>query len=180
MPAPHRLFFAIVPPEAVRARIARLALAKQQELAVGGRLLDPARYHVTLQFLGGFACAEPDELTLARAAGATLRFAAFDLVLDQLASFPRRQQSPFHLGCRLPPVPLLQLQRQLRGCLQAAGWSQPLGTAFVPHLTLAYGRRALPAPVAVGPIGWQVADVRLYRSSTGQPGFALLGQWPAT
>lgn len=179
MPAAHRLFFAITPPTAVRERIAALAKEWQPAHGIGGRLLDAGRYHLTLQFLGGFDEAEPPQLALAHAAGNELRFAPFELSLDRLGSFPRRQQSPFYLGCLEVPDALQALYGQIRSHLRSVGWTQPLGRGFVPHLTLAYGRHALPLPVAVPPVSFAVDAVQLYRSSTGQSGFSRLGQWLA-
>lgn len=179
MPAAHRLFFAITPPTAVRERIAALAKEWQQAQGIGGRLLDAGRYHLTLQFLGGFNECDPPQLALACAAGSALRFAPFELALDQLGSFPRRQQSPFFLGCSETPETLQTLHGQLRSHLRSLGWTQPLGRGFVPHLTLAYGRHALPAAVAVEPVAFTVAAVQLYRSSTGQARFTQLDEWRA-
>lgn len=179
MPQPHRLFFAVTPPAALRDRITALARGWQQAQGVGGRLLDSGRYHLTLQFLGGFGEAEPPQLPMALVAGNALRFTPFDVVLDQLGSFPRRQQSPFFIGCSQIPDALFALYGQIRSHLRAAGWTQPLGRGFVPHLTLAYGRHALAFPVAVPAMSFTVDSVQLYRSSTGQVPFALLGEWPA-
>ena len=53
----YRLFFALLPDEATRARIHQAAVQLQAQHAPRGRWIDPGRYHLTLQFLGSYRVA---------------------------------------------------------------------------------------------------------------------------
>ena len=66
----YRLFFALLPDEATRARIHQAAVQLQAQHAPRGRWIDPGRYHLTLQFLGDFDGPSTGIATLARHAAA--------------------------------------------------------------------------------------------------------------
>ncbi len=178
--AAHRLFFALVPSFEARRQLAALAADLQQQSQLRARWLAPARYHLTLQFLGSFERIEAEPRAVALAAGAALRFSPFELRLDHLFSFPRRHQPPWVLGLGNPPPALFALREQLRDALRAAHWPAALDQRFHPHLSLAYGHRALDAPLPITAIAWPVDRVLLYQSSSGQVEFLRLGEWRAT
>jgi RNA 2',3'-cyclic 3'-phosphodiesterase len=50
----HRLFFALWPNDATRDALAATAQAVRQRQHPAGRWNRPSRFHVTLQFLGGY------------------------------------------------------------------------------------------------------------------------------
>lgn len=67
----HRLFFALLPGLALRSEIAGAASGLERVHRSGGRLLQPERYHLTLNFLGDFQPLPPSLVAAARAAGDT-------------------------------------------------------------------------------------------------------------
>ena len=76
----HRLFFALVPDDAVRRRVQEL----QRQLAGSGRAVTPANLHVTLAFLGMHEAAViPDVCDIA----SRLVFPRCRVVLDCLGQF---------------------------------------------------------------------------------------------
>ncbi|HET6431301.1 2'-5' RNA ligase family protein [Dyella sp.] len=83
----HRLFFALVPPEPVREQIAATARTLREEGNIQARWVQPARYHVTLAFLGDHPSLRPSLLEAARAAIGKVRVAPFTWQADQVASF---------------------------------------------------------------------------------------------
>ena len=82
----HRLFFALWPTDEVRAALAQ-AVDASALLRDAGRRVAPAKYHITLHFLGGWPTPPDAVLERARAAAATLRCAPFHLVVERAGGF---------------------------------------------------------------------------------------------
>ena len=146
----HRLFFALVPPPAVRERIAQAAAAVERSHPSGGRLLKPDRYHVTLRFLGDFDPLPPSLPDAARAAGDAVPLRAFELLLDHAGSFGRN-------GVRWlggPPNDALRALWSDLGDALARQGVRVLREGFVPHLTIARDARAPLAHVPIEPGSW--------------------------
>jgi 2'-5' RNA ligase len=168
----HRLFFALVPPPAVRARIAQAAAAVEQAHPSGGRLLKPDRYHVTLRFLGDFDPLPPSLPGAARAAGDASKLRRFGLRLDHAGSFGRN-------GVRWlggPPNDALQALWSELGDALARQGVRVLREGFVPHLTIARDARAPLAHVPIEPISWPVDGFALIESRPGRP-YEILQRW---
>ncbi|MGN6740009.1 RNA 2',3'-cyclic phosphodiesterase [Dyella sp.] len=172
----HRLFFALVPPEAVREQMAAVAHALREGGAIEARWVKPARYHVTLAFLGDHASLRPSLLEAARAAVGKVRVAPFIWSPDQVASFTGRRP-PCVLRSTHASQALQTLWEQLRRELSLVRLGGRIERSFAPHVTLAYGLRDLPAPIAVAPIAWPVDRVVLLHSEVGSSNYETLGSW---
>jgi 2'-5' RNA ligase len=175
VPPRHRLFFALVPGAGLRERFAAAASELRERFEPEGNWTRPARFHVTLRFLGEAPELRDPWLRAALDAGAAVRQAGFGLVFDHAASFPG-PRPPWVLRCREPADAI----RRLGQALSVPGVAAGLGTAqdFVPHLTvLRHADRALPV-TPIEPIDWRVADFALLHSLPGAaPAYQELGRW---
>lgn len=171
------LFFALRPPAAVAqaARTAADALAAQHP---GARLVSPARLHVTLHYLGQFAGLPPSLLARAQRAAHSLRIAPFALAFDRVASFggQRRDLPAVALGGGDGTAGVLALHRALAAALVAE--KLPADPRFTPHITLFYGRDAVPDQPLPVPLAWQADALWLLRSVRGEPRYREEGCWP--
>ncbi|MDQ2702802.1 MAG: RNA 2',3'-cyclic phosphodiesterase [Pseudomonadota bacterium] len=170
----QRLFFALLPDTALRARIAETAANLERSRGSGGRLLKPERYHLTLQFLGDFQPLPPALVAAARAAGDATPMQAFDLVLDHAGSFPGSRV--WWLGGQ-PSDALQALWEGLGTQLLRAG-ARPQRGAFTPHVTLVRDARRQIEPMAIDPLHWRVGGFALVESRPGQP-YDILQRWGA-
>jgi 2'-5' RNA ligase len=175
--ATHRLFFALWPGDDVRraigARAAEVALA----CAPGGRPSAPARYHLTLQFLGTFKPLPEALVERAVAAADGVRAQAFSLVLDRVGSFERNRV--WWLGLDAAPPGLRSLHERLGVALAASGLSPAEDAArFIPHLTLGRKLQQRLQPRAIDPLDWPVRDFVLVDSAAGAPDYRIVRRWP--
>lgn len=109
----------------------------------GARWVEPDNYHVTLRFIGDIDDALAREIA---AALAEVRRQAFDLRLEDLASFGGRK--PRAVVAKVPPAgPLMELQSEQEHLMQRLGL-QPEGRRYTPHVTLARMRDASNRDVA--------------------------------
>ena len=170
----HRLFFALRPQDeeihAVQARAAAL-----QASHPGTRWLRPARYHLTLLYLGESAGRREDWIAQARSAAREVRGAAFDLVLDRLQALGNPRNPALALVGNAPPA-LQALHQDLRQRLLRAGFAR-LSAQLLPHLTLGYARPH-PALVPVTPLRLRPAGFCLLLGVDGQADYECLGEWP--
>jgi len=174
----HRLFLALLPDAATRARVAQAAAAlRSAQPGLRARWVNPARYHATLHFLGDHASLRQDVVAAATTAAQALRTPAFEWVLDQAAGF-RGRQPPCILRSASVPAPLQQLWHELRHALLLAGQGRHLEAGFTPHVTLAYSHGTVPGVTPIAPLVWPVDRVALLHSVVGQPDYQLLAQWP--
>lgn len=162
----QRLFFALWPDAPTRQRLVAAVAALRARHATAGRWLDPARYHLTLHFLGDFAPLAPALVAQVCAAAQAVDAPAFALRLDQAGSFASRDH-PWWLGCGAPPPALFELWRQLDSALDRAGVPRESCRDFVPHLTvLRRARLALPV-TELEPLVWPVDAFVLVASAAG-------------
>lgn len=170
-----RLFFALWPDEAAKAKLSAQAKALQSQCA--GHAVQPANLHLTLAFLG----ATPDARRAAiEAAAGRVTGCRFELRLARLGQW----RDIIWAGCAAPPPALLTLVADLHRELVACGCVlEP--RPFQPHLTLlrkaAHG--CLPAheslPRLAEPIAWAVVDWCLVASQlgTGSVQYQELARW---
>ncbi|MBM7131777.1 RNA 2',3'-cyclic phosphodiesterase [Dyella mobilis] len=174
----HRLFFALVPDDAVRSDIQRVATwLYEQHPELGARWLKPERFHATLNFLGDFPQLPEDVVEVAKRAAQRVRALPFDWTLDHAASF-RGREPPCVLRSNVVPEPLSALWRDVNAALKETGLHWPLERSFTPHVTLAYARQLLPDPVAIAPIAWQIRNFVLIHNVVGRGSYQMLGDWP--
>lgn len=159
-----RLFVAVDVPDAVRDAIAA-ACAPLRDRAPDARWVDPARWHLTLAFLGSVERERVPAISAALTA-ATAAAAVPHVALDGRAGTFRRQV----LWAGLAPSPELDaLAAAVRAELTDVGIAFD-DKPFRPHLTLARapGRGRLPAGLETayqGPaLAWDVTEVALVRS----------------
>jgi 2'-5' RNA ligase len=165
-----RLFFAVIPDEATRERIARAAGALVLEPA---RLVPRSNYHSTLAFVGEIPAASIPAL---REVGAAQAAAAFSMRLDTFDFWPK----PAVVVARASTVPasLEALWQRLHQDLAAHGWAlNP--KRLRPHVTLAKQVTRSPAFPAVSVV-WEARDFSLMSSDTRgpQPVYTVLDTWP--
>jgi RNA 2',3'-cyclic 3'-phosphodiesterase len=172
----RHLFFALSPDPALRTAMA--AEAAHLHAAWGGRATTPAKLHMTLRFLQGFADPLPEDVVAAaRAAGDAVANApdsngAFAFELDRADRFGRRVG---WLGCAVTPRPLQALHDALTAACRAHGVPMREDERFVPHVTIVRDpKRAV--PMAIAPLAWHVAGFELMASAEGA--YEVLGRWP--
>lgn len=175
----HRLFFALVPPDAVCNRIAAVATALREQGGLAGRWVRPARYHLTLAFLGDHVNLGDVLLASARAAGEAVaaQTAPFAWRADRIDSFRGRQPPCVLRGGEAAPD-LQALWGGLRRELARRALDSHMDRNFVPHVTLAYAERTLPAPVMLEEaVEWPVDALVLLHGEVGHHDYRSLGRW---
>lgn len=175
----HRLFFALLPDTATRARMADAASVLRDRHQAGGRLIGAHRYHLTLHFLGDADRFEEPRAQAAQAAAADVAATAFELRLDRAGSF-RNRSIPWWLGCEQPPSELQALWDRLGVALAKRGVRVEGGSSLTPHVTIVRDAAGpLHPPVEIEPIVWRVTDFALIHSQLGsRNAYTVLGQWP--
>jgi RNA 2',3'-cyclic 3'-phosphodiesterase len=170
----RRLFFALWPADAVRARLAAAA----QSYAGLGRAIAARNLHVTVAFLG----AVPEErlehvVEIARSTQKLTLNGMFMLHLDRL-EFWRRSSLVALTATQVPPE-LLKIVGGLRAGLRERGFQLQEHDAFRPHVTLVRDVARGPAAVAVTPVQWPVESFALVESQVGQRGsqYSVLDEW---
>lgn len=171
-PSTLRLFFALWPDGALRARLGR-----HQALwpwAPPARPTPENKLHLTLLFMDGVPA---DQLGAVRELGEAVsrEWTDFDLLLDRAAAW--RQGGIAHLAPSQIPPELRDLHTTLAA--QAAQRGLPFDARpYAPHVTL--GRRAgmLTPPGTFAPLHWPVRGFALVQSVLGTGRYDLLGRWP--
>ncbi|WP_460876906.1 RNA 2',3'-cyclic phosphodiesterase [Rhodanobacter koreensis] len=177
----HRLFFALMPDDATRERLAGVAGAfRVSRPGLRARWIHPDRYHATLHFLGDHAALRPSLVDGAIAAADKIGVAPFTWMLDGVTSF-RGREPPCVLRGVETCEPLLRLWSTLGKALALAGQGARLERNFTPHVTLAYSHGTMLEPAEVEAeveaVEWPVTDFVLVHSVVGQGGYQILGRW---
>lgn len=178
----HRLFFAVLPDAAALPAMAGVVDGLKSANAIRGRWTAPAKYHLTVQFLGDHRA--PDALIeQAVAAAGGIEFAAFLLAFDRIATFRGRYQLPCVLRCtRECEEVVVALSARLGSALARLGIERE-ERRFIPHLTVAYADRML-QDMSIEPIEWRAREFVLVDSHVGRDRHEVIGRWafaePAT
>jgi len=164
-----RLFVAIPVPQAVRDEAARVA-SLLAPVIPRARWVPPQNVHLTLAFLGEVSEPAPVFEAIESVARATGRCSIF---LDGAGCFPsERRARVVWLGLGGETDALANAASEVRGALV------PLGIAiedrpFAAHLTIGRlrepARLLTPLPVDVDPVGFEVAEITVYRSRLQRP-----------
>ena len=166
----RRLFFALWPSDAVRARLA----AEVQAHAALGRAIPARNLHVTVVFLG----AVPEE-RVARVVeiGKLTLLVRFLLHLDRL-EFWRRSNLVCLSAQRTPPQ-LQGIVDRLHAGLRENGFELHAHETFRPHVTLVRDVARGPVAAAIAPLQWPVGSLALIESKVGQRGseYTVLEEW---
>lgn len=156
-----RIFAGVWPPD----RVVRVLSALQRPHVPGVRWTDPARWHVTLAFLGEV----PDDAVPALGA-------ALVEVAARAAGPPEATLGPAVavLGRGVLCVPVAGLDQLALTTREALVGDAARPGPFSGHLTLARakGRRRMPAALAGEQVqaSWRVGELRLVASTTGADG----------
>ncbi|AHE97906.1 RNA 2',3'-cyclic phosphodiesterase [Thioalkalivibrio paradoxus] len=164
----RRVFFALWPDDALRARLARLS----RDLHANGRLVPVEHLHLTLAFAG--VVATPVVTRIARDADRLVR-PAVRLTLDHLGHFRRPRIA--WVGPSETPAALDALAQSLSGICRDAG-VQMDDRPFRPHVTLRrFVTRMTSGPIE--PIDWVAPEMVLIESGRGgHPGpYRVLQRW---
>jgi 2'-5' RNA ligase len=173
----HRLFFAAHPHASVLDAIGRAAAKLREAKLIRGRWTQPAKYHLTLRFLGDFREPVADIITQASAAAATLRATPFEVVLDRVTTFRGRFQAPCVLRCAPASEQAVRaVWSALGDALADLGADHRIDNRFIAHVTIAYGDRMLQEPIAIEPIVWRVDEFTLMDSHKSQ--YRVEARWP--
>ncbi len=151
--AGHKLFFALWPDEDARQALVRL------QQGVQGRLIPPAKLHLTMAFLGQ---QPPDALPLLLGILQATPVPPLRLEIDCYGYFRRPRIA--WAGMRAPPPALLEAQAGLMARLEAAGFSAATHGAFKPHITLAREAKEAPGEFSHAPVVWEVEGLALVES----------------
>ena len=166
----RRLFFALWPTDAVRARLA----AASEAHAALGRVIAARNLHVTVVFLG----AVPQERVAdVRAAAKLTLIGKFMLHLDRM-EFWRRSNLIALTAANTPPQ-LLTIVAGLRAGLRECSFELSEHDTFRPHVTLVRDVVRGPVVAGVSPVQWPVESFALVESKVGQRGseYTVLDEW---
>jgi 2'-5' RNA ligase len=170
----HRYFFAILPPESISAWIYRRGKATRKQYELAGRVIAPERLHISLHLAESSEQeATPERLEQLSALASSVRFPAFDVVLDRALSFRGGDSHPFVLvgGAGL---------EELRSFHRMLGAALGLGTArFTPHLTVLYDKILIPEH-PIMPVMWKACEFALVHSYAGLSRHVIIDRWPLT
>lgn len=165
----QRLFFALWPDAAVRARIE--AVARDLPLRAGRRIPAP-NLHATLVFLGA---ADRTRRACIERAAAGVRAAGFALALTQVAARGRL----VWLTAEAVPPELERLVAALESACGACGHA-PEPRPYALHVTLARDAALNGRGYAVAPIEWRAAEFCLVSSRATARGseYTVEARWP--
>jgi 2'-5' RNA ligase len=174
----HNLFLALWPDAAVRERLAHAARVAIGANGLRGRRVDPARYHLTLHFLGRHDGLPQDVVARARAAADEVSAAAFTWRIDRVGCF-RAARAPLWLGCSQLPDALRALHAALAAALRRHGCVPARDGPLLPHVTILRDARPPCTAVLESPVGWVVDEFVLIDSVVGTAApYAVLSRWP--
>lgn len=167
----HRLFFALWPDDALRGAMVS-AVDGLVAAGAAGRRVDPSRYHLTLQFVGGWPQLPAGVVERCRAAAAAVEASAFHLVVDHAGSFARSR-----VGWLAPSgnSGLDALWSALGHALDAQGVEHRAAETFSPHVTVLRDIRHRIPDAAVEPLSWPVDAFVLVHSHGGH--YDVLERW---
>jgi len=187
----RRLFVALEPPEAVRRRVAALAVELRRaagRAAEDVRWVPPENVHLTLQFLGAVPQERVADVEAAvRAAAGQVR--PLSLEVRGAGGFPNaRRPRVLWAGLEGDTAPLAELVRDLGRRLAPLGFP-PEERPFSAHLTLGRARDTRGAPGLAGalahaaeaaPTPWRAAEIVIVEShlSPRGPRYEALARAP--
>ena len=174
----HELFLAVRPEPADAARIANQAFGEDRRLAVGGRMMEPGRLHVSLFDLGGYATRFPaEDVELWMQAADQVRMAPFEVVFDRLATFGGESHPLVLKSSGTDGVAGLRHLHELLGGRIADAGTRLKAKRIEPHMTVSYqGLRIDETETA--PVRWTPGEFVLIDSHVGQHVHEILWRWP--
>jgi 2'-5' RNA ligase len=143
-----RLFFALWPDAALRARLHRASNTISVERPA--RRVPHYNLHLTLHFIGNVLFGKMDCL---RQQARLVEAAAFELSIDRQGHFSKPRVA--WLGCREIPAGLREMHEQLGQRLQLCDY-RPEARHYNPHVTVARKIGAIVDSASFAPIAWKV------------------------
>ena len=157
-----RLFFAILPDEETRERIAERARHLRASHGLTGKAVRPEHFHVTLHHVADSRGAPPAELVEALAERArNVVMPAFRIEFDRAMSF---RNGAVVLAGDDSTIGLHVLQQRLSDALE---WRPGPARRFNPHLTLLRDDHRV-AEQPIEPIAWTAHEIVLVHSLLGR------------
>jgi RNA 2',3'-cyclic 3'-phosphodiesterase len=170
----HVLFFAAVPPQAIRERI-----AEAWRLSGSGERFRSKTLHSTIQRIANTKSLDTGLLDRARLAASSLHVAPFELCFDRLMTFGGGMgKRALVIGTDGQNDCANDLAAVLHEALREAGFMLPRRRPLVPHVTLAYGAGFAETRHLTEPVRWTIRDITLIDSLQGQGRHVPLGNWP--
>lgn len=167
----HRLFFALWPDDDLRAAMATAVDGIPAFRGVGRRV-DPAKYHVTLHFLGGWAEMPADVVAACGEAAAAVQASALHLVVDHAGSFARSRVGWLAPGGNSG---LDALWSELGHALRERDVDYRESETYSPHVTVLRNLSRPVEVVPIDPLSWPVDDFVLVHSHGGR--YEILERW---
>jgi 2'-5' RNA ligase len=166
-----KLFFAVLPPPALRVQIDSLRHTIARARRMRGHVIATERLHNTLLPVP----ASHQAIARAKAAAATLRAPSFPVRFEWTQSFAHHGHKPFVLSGGDGLAPLRAFQGELRDTMIRAGFPVPSG--FTPHITLLWADRCVDEEAPIAPLEWTVRDFTLIASPQGHSRHIHLAHW---
>jgi len=175
----ERIFVGVFPDTYAAKAIETVARNIAGEVALGQRLLERGRYHVSLAHISDRdRLRSRDEFAFTSAAR-LVQLPAFDVSLSQAGSVrgpPRRGGPPLHpLVLLADKGPIADLFDSLGGHLRNVGVR--VGGHFTPHITLAYSTQFV-SMRTIEPIRFTVREFVLIHSERGRTKYNVLRKCP--
>lgn len=184
--SPHtdRLIFLARPDEVTARRISHVAYQLKRKYRLGGRMLRPELFHLSLLHIHDY-CQFPQEIAdRAKEAASCIAFPPVDVVFDKVMSFsgveadpPREDSYALVLLASNGAAELTALRKALALSMAKAGIKSHHRLHFKPHLTLLYDKRHRIVE-DIEPIRWAVNEFTLIDSLLGRSRYMPLRQWP--
>jgi 2'-5' RNA ligase len=167
------VFFAILPDEDAKARIATLGARLQRDHGVRGKPIAPDCLHVSVHALEPY---DDSIIEAAKGVGALIDAPCFKVGFDRVLSFNGGPSVPLVLAFSDDLPALMAMRRSLGGELKRK-LGQRTRPSFTPHLTFLYADHRVP-DLDIDLISWTVREFVLVRSVHGDGRHVQLGRWP--
>lgn len=171
------LFFAVLPPPAVAARIAERAENWRRRRGLHARPRRPELLHISLNGVGLYVDLPDNVVQAAVDAGSRVEMAPFEVTFDRALSFKSTGPRPFVLCSSGNHAGLAELRRAIGSSMQGIGF-RGSDHGFTPHVTLLYTDELLPETSIDEPVSWTVRDFVLVHSLHGRSRHVHRRRWP--
>ena len=175
-PRREKLFLALLLDPGLYRTAANRIRSPCQKYGFTGTPYAAERLHLSLLDFGDY---HADLAAVVTQVAATVRFHPFEIRLDTAMSFSHRPpRCPYVLtsehGVNQVRAFFWVLHERFCGDVTASARS----SGFVPHLTLVWDEKMIPAHALERPLSWTARDFVLVRSYQGESRYDILGRWP--
>ncbi len=168
----HVLFFALRPDAAVNAEVDRCLPIWRGRLGLRGKVVAPARRHVSLLVLGPRTLLPDGHIERVCSATASFSCPPFEIRFDRIMDFGGSIVLTGGNGNPATDAFRQGLATRLRNLLPRQQGR------FTAHMTLLHGQAASFPTSRIEPLGWIVRDFVLIESYRGEGFHAEVGRWP--